>query len=126
MSGVIGRRKYSSLSFRGYVFVRTDLGNRGTILQTEGVVKFVGIRVKPSPIPDKQIESIRIAGGFPSKIRRESYLAAGEHVRVAAGPFEGIEGFILTVKGSTRVVISVDCIGQSVSVEVAPDSVVKQ
>ena len=111
--------------FRGYLFVRTDLRNKIPILQTDGVVKFVGIGLKPSPIPDKQIEWIRIAGGEPSKIKRESYLAAGEHVRVTAGPFEGIEGFILALKGSMRVVVSIECIVQSVSVEVAPDLVVK-
>jgi transcription elongation factor/antiterminator RfaH len=119
------KKKVIQPLFRGYLFVRTDLRSRVEILETEGVVKFVGIGLKPSPIPDKQIECIRIAGGIPSKIRRESYLATGERVRVSGGPFEGLEGFILAVKGSMRVVVSVDCIGQSVSVEVTPDSVVK-
>jgi transcription antitermination factor NusG len=119
------KKKVVEPLFSGYVFVRTDLKNKVSILETKGVVKFVGIGFKPSSIPDRQIEWIRIAGGEPSKIKREPYLAAGEHVRVSAGPFEGIEGFILAVKGSMRVVVSVECIGQSVSVEVVPDAIVK-
>lgn len=119
------KKKVLEPLFRGYLFVRTDLRGKWAILETDGVVKFVGSGQNPSAIPDKQIESIRIAGGIPSKIRRESYLATGERVRVGAGPFEGVEGFVLAVKGSTRVVISVECISQSVSVEVAPDSVMK-
>jgi transcription antitermination factor NusG len=63
--------------------------------------------------------------GEPSKIKREPYLARGEHVRVTAGPFEGIEGYVLAVKGSVRVVVSVESIGQSLSVEVGPDWVTK-
>jgi transcription elongation factor/antiterminator RfaH len=119
------KKRVSEPLFRGYLFVRTDLRNRTSILQTDGVVKFVGIGSKPSPIPDGQIESIRLAGGKPSRIRREQYLSSGEYVRVTSGPFEGIEGFVVTLKGSTRVVVSVECIGQSISVEVAPDHVSK-
>jgi transcription antitermination factor NusG len=111
--------------FRGYLFVRTDLGDKVPILQTGGVVRFVGIGLKASPIPDKQIGWIRIAGGDPSRIKREPYWVAGERVRVIAGPFAGIEGLIVTLKDSMRVVLSVECIGQSVSVEVTRDWVRK-
>jgi transcription antitermination factor NusG len=108
--------------FRGYLFVRTDLHNKVTILQTGGVVNFVGVGMKPSPIPDIQIANIQIATGSPSRIKREPYLATGEKVMVIAGPFEGIRGYVCAFKASMRVVISVDCIGQSVSVEVSPES----
>jgi transcription elongation factor/antiterminator RfaH len=119
------KKKVIEPLFKGYLFVHTDLRNQVTILQTEGVVRFVGIGSKPSPIPDNQIESVRIIGGEPSRITREHYLKSGESVRVKSGPFEGIEGFVVAMRGSTRVVISVDCIGQSISVDVAPDLVVK-
>jgi transcription elongation factor/antiterminator RfaH len=119
------KKRVAEPLFRGYLFVRTDLKNAVPILQTEGVVKFVGIGHKPSPIPDSQIESIRIAGAEPSRIKRETYLNSGEHVRVISGPLEGLEGFVVALKGLTRVVLTIDCIGQSVSVEVTPDMVLK-
>ena len=42
--------------FKGYVFVRIDITKEKlNILKTDGVVKFIGIRGKPSKIPDEQI-----------------------------------------------------------------------
>lgn len=104
--------------FRGYVFVRTDLREKIPILQTPGVVRFVGIRHVPSPIPDEQINWIRILINAPDALHREQYVAVGETVRIVAGPFRGVEGFVLRVKDCTRVVVSISTIAQSVSVEV--------
>ncbi len=111
--------------FRGYLFFRMDIGSRLHVVQTEGVVRIVGIGMRPSPIPENQVEWIRIAMRCPSKIHRERYLAAGESVRIAAGPFAGIQGSVLHQKDSLRVVVSVDCIGQSVSVETQPEDLAR-
>ena len=107
--------------FRGYSFVRSDLRNKEIILQTDGVVRLVGIGPRPSPIPDEQIEWIRIMVTGSSTVVKEVYLPAGERVRVIGGPFEGLEGIIVRTKSSTRVVVSLDVIAQSVSVEVSPE-----
>jgi len=106
--------------FRGYLFVRTDLTNKLAILQTDGVVHFVGIGGKVSPIPDEQINWVRILVRHPDRVLRESYIAEGERVRVIAGPFIGLQGYVLKVKSSTRVVVSLDVIAQSVSVDIEP------
>lgn len=105
--------------FRGYVFVKTDLRDRIEILQTDGVVHIVSIRNVPSPIPEEQINWLRIITNHPESVRREQYISEGERVRVIHGPFSGIEGFVLRVKDSTRVVVSLQTIAQAVSVEVA-------
>lgn len=104
--------------FRGYVFVRTDLTNREAVLNTEGVVSIVGIRQRPSPIPDVQIESLRIVARYPSRVKREQRVIRGQRVRVIAGPCEGVEGIVTAVRGESRVVVMVDVISQSVSVMV--------
>ncbi|MCC6395706.1 MAG: UpxY family transcription antiterminator [Bacteroidetes bacterium] len=109
--------------FRGYTFVRTDLRNKEIILQTDGVVRLVGIGPQPSPIPDEQIEWIRIMVTGSPTVMKEQYLSAGERVRVIGGPFEGLEGIVMRTKSSTRIVVSLDVIAQSVSVEVSPDLV---
>ncbi len=112
------KKKVLEPLFRGYVFVRTDLQARSRILQTPGVVRFVGIRHLPSPIPDEQINWIRILINAPDALRREEYVAVGERVRISAGPFCGVVGFVLRVKESLRVVVSLEAIARSVSVEV--------
>jgi transcription antitermination factor NusG len=106
--------------FRGYLFVRTDLRDRISILQAPGVTRFVQIGEHLSWIPEKEIEWVRIIVGHPTNVQREPFLSNGERVRVTGGLFNGVEGIVVSVRGSTRVVLSLDCIAQSVSVEVSP------
>jgi transcription antitermination factor NusG len=115
------KKKVEEPLFRGYVFVKSNLFDMTLILQTAGVVRFVGIRGKPSAIPESQIEWLRKIVGKPDQIRRERYLEVGERVRVIAGPLVGVEGIIRLANRETRVVISVSSIAQSVSVQVDPE-----
>ena len=112
------KKKVLEPLFRGYLFVRTDLRDRVSILQTQGIIRFVTIGGHLSWIPEKQIDWIRIVIGHPGNVQRETFLSNGERVRVVGGPFNGVEGIVLRERGSTRVVISLECIAQSVSVEV--------
>jgi transcription antitermination factor NusG len=107
--------------FRGYIFVKTDLRNKEVILRTDGVVKFVGIRELPSPIPENQIDWLRRIVGTPVNIKRENYFDVGERVRVTSGPLIGVEGIVSRHQTETRVIISLTSIAQSVSVQVAAD-----
>ena len=115
------KKKVEEPLFHGYLFVKTDLTDRVAILQTDGVVHFVGIKGKVSPIPDEQINWVKILIGHPDRVVRESYISEGQRVRVTAGPFVGLQGFVLKVKSSTRVVVSLDAIAQSVSVDIEPE-----
>ena len=115
------KKKVLEPLFRGYLFVKTNLRNKVDILQAEGVVRFVSIKNTPSPIPEDQINWVRIVAKRPDAIRREDCIAIGENVRVSAGPFKGVEGFVIKVKDSTRVLVCLSSIAQAVSVEVAPE-----
>ena len=101
--------------------MKTDLRNRISILETDGVGRFVQVGEHLSSIPEEQIEWIRIVIGHPKSVKRERFLSGGERVKVTGGPFTDVEGIVLSVRGSKRVVISLDCIAQAVSVEVAPE-----
>lgn len=112
------KKKVLEPLFRCYLFVKTNLRNEVDILQTEGVVRFIGIQNYPSPIPEEQIEWVRIVVGHPQVVRREDSLVVGDRVAVIAGPFKGIRGCVTTLRGSTRVGISLTGIPYSISVEV--------
>jgi transcription antitermination factor NusG len=114
------KKKVMEPLFRGYVFVITDLRDKEKILQTEGVVNFVNIRAKPSPIPEKEIEWLRRIIGEPVNIRREPCLEIGRRVRITSGPLMGVEGSITCYQSVTRVVITLTAIAQAVSVLVSP------
>ncbi len=107
--------------FRGYIFVKTDLRDKASILMTDGVVRFVGIHYKPSSIPDLQINWLRRIVDESIEMRHEQYLNIGERVRVNAGPLIGIEGIISRMHGVSRVLISIAAIEQSVSIQMPTD-----
>lgn len=115
------KKKVEEPLFRGYLFVRTDLRDKLSILQTDGVINFVGIGARLSPIPDEQINWVKILIGHPDRVVRESYVSEGQTVRVSAGPFIGLRGYVLKVKSSTRVVVSLEAIAQSISVDIEPE-----
>lgn len=117
------RKKVLEPMFRGYLFVRTDLKNTSPILQTEGVVRFIGTKTRPSPIPDREISWIRIIELKPIDIKREPSITTGERVRVNSGPLEGLEGIVISVRGGMRVVLLVESIGQALSVQVDPNAI---
>jgi transcription antitermination factor NusG len=103
------------------VFVKPDMINRHVVLETEGVIRLVGINGRPSPIRDEEIDWLRRIVHRPSQLQREHYLDVGQRVRVTGGPLSGVEGIVKQLNSQTRVVISLASIVQSVSVQVDAD-----
>ena len=113
------RRKVVQLPlFSCYAFVYSvlDLRLRVTIYGISGALGFVGPNNQGIPIPDVQIENIRtlMAGDVP--LTPYPSLKVGQRVRVRGGVLDGIEG-ILSTKGDRRLVISVDSINASFSID---------
>lgn len=104
--------------FPGYLFCRFDFQNRRLLVMTPGVIQIVGVGRKPMPIEEGEIEAIQVAisSGLPSQ--PWPYLKVGERVRVNCGPFSGLEGILVNLKGSHRVVLSVTLLQRSVAMEV--------
>lgn len=104
--------------FPGYVFVNVSNSERIRALQVPGVVTIVGgVDGRPASISGEEIESLR-AGLQHRRAEPHPYLAAGQRVRIRAGALAGIEGRVVRVKNGLRVVLSLDLIMQSFSVEV--------
>ena len=116
------RRKRISLPlFPGYLFVRTpmDACTHLEILKTESVVQILGDNGKPVPVPDDQVCAIQTLTKNGTTVTSWPYLREGMRVRVVNGPLMGIEGFLLkTQPRKHRLILSVDLIKQSVSVEI--------
>ena len=104
--------------FPGYVFVRCDLRDRWHVLQAPGVVHLVGFGGKPCSLPDSEI--VALQKGILSGLNVEPHanLSVGTRVRVLRGPLEGVKGILVRKKKVCRVVLSLDLIGRSASVEV--------
>ena len=104
--------------FSGYLFCRFDINKRLPILVTPGVMHVVGIGKTPQPVEEDEIAALQslVFSGLQAEPR--SYLNIGERVRIEIGPLSGVEGVLVALKGSTRLVLSVSLLQRSVSVEI--------
>jgi transcription termination/antitermination protein NusG len=104
--------------FPGYCFVRFDGVDRLPVLKCTGVVNIVSFDGDIVPIPEPEIEGIRRLVQSDLQFDPCPLIREGTLVEVMHGPLKGVVGR-LTRKGShARLILSVDLIGQAVSVEV--------
>ena len=103
--------------FSCYAFVNSvlDLPLRLAIYGIAGALGFVGPNNQGIPIPDAQIENIRTLMAGNVLLTPYPSLKVGQRVRVRGGVLDGIEG-ILATKGDRRLVVSVDSINASFSI----------
>ncbi len=109
--------------FKGYTFVHAQLIHKLEILQTKGVVRFVGFGRFPSVVSETQLLSIRRFMEEDIQIDPFPYLQEGKRVVIKNGRFRGVEGFLVCKKSKYRLVISLDLISQSASIEIDSASV---
>ena len=102
--------------FPGYVFVKTRITRKVRILEHPGVVRFVGLAGKATPLADEDMEKLR-ASLSACKAEPYPYLGAGRRVRIKAGPLCGIEGTIVRRKGAVRLVVQIDLIQRAILLE---------
>lgn len=107
--------------FPGYVFVHFQLGDLGRILRVPGLVKVVQVAGYPTPVREREIESVRalVEGANRTGVEPHpsDYLVRGQDVRVVEGPFEGMQGTLLEEKGDARVIVKLPAIRQAVGIE---------
>lgn len=104
--------------FPGYLFVRIKRTDRVSVLQIPGVVAIVGgTGREPQPMSDSEINALR-TGLLLRRAEPHPLLTVGQRARIASGVLAGMEGVILQRKNHLRIVLTVDLVRQSVSVEV--------
>jgi transcription antitermination factor NusG len=104
--------------FAGYVFCRFNPLNRLPVLATPGVVHVVGVGRNPAPIDATEIAAIQAAVNSGLPRQPWPFLEIGHRVKIAHGPFSGVEGILLGFRGNQRLVLSVTLLQRSVAVQV--------
>ena len=119
------RRKWSDRKkwvefplFRSYIFVKTEIKNALFVLQTLGVVKVVKFGGEVAVIQNDSIQAIKlmIEGGYSPEAT--DYFVKGDPVEVKDGPLKGLVGEVIRVDNHDRLVVRVDAIQHSVSVQI--------
>jgi len=106
--------------FPAYVFVRMCAAERLRVLEIPSIVHIVTFGGVPAAVPDAEVEALRNV----LRLRRcepYQYLTAGRRIRIKAGPLQGLEGVVVRQNTHTRIIVSVDFIRRSTSVELRPE-----
>ena len=110
--------------FPGYCFARFDPLASLPVLKCSGVVSIVSFEGKPAPIPDYELDSIRLLIGSDIQFDPCPLIHEGMMVEVVHGPLRGVIGRLLRKDAHrAQLVLSVDLIGQAVSVVVEASDV---
>ncbi|MGH9500657.1 MAG: UpxY family transcription antiterminator [Terriglobales bacterium] len=105
--------------FPGYAFVRLvySPNERVRVLRTHGVVDFVGTQGRGTPIPDKQVEDVRLLLSNKIPFKSSASLKVGQKVRVRGGAIDGVEGILTARRGQRSLVIFIEPIQRSLSID---------
>jgi transcription antitermination factor NusG len=104
--------------FPGYCFARFNPRDRLPVLRCSGVVSIISFEGEPAPIPEQEISGIRQLVDSDLAYDPCPMIREGMMVEVVHGPLKGVVGRLLRKNEKARLVLSVDLIGQAVSVEV--------
>ena len=105
--------------FPGYCFARFNPDNALAVLKCSGVVNIVSVEGKPAPIPEYELDSIRLLISSDLQFDPCPMIKEGMLVEVVHGPLRGVIGRLMRKDAArARLVLSVDLIGQAVTVEV--------
>ena len=116
------RKKILNLPiFSGYMFVKTlmDAEKHLNILKTPGVVEILRSNNGPTPVPNEQIENIRLLESHVGNFFLNTKFDVGDEVFVREGPLRGLRGIVDRLD-KKKLHIHVDAIPGSVMIEIDP------
>ena len=105
--------------FRSYIFVRVNRGNFAKVTAQYSVVRFVAFEGRAVPIPDDQIETVRLLlnEGVELEVVSDKFLP-GEKVVVQAGPLLGMQGELIEYRGKRKVLVQIGELSEGLLVTV--------
>jgi transcription antitermination factor NusG len=107
--------------FAGYVFTRLPVQERLKVISAPGVIRMLCYRGAPVAVSDAEIDAIRRCVGSGAKLEPHAYIALGDRVRVREGMFEGLSGIVVRENNKCKLVVNIELIHQSVSLEIDPN-----
>jgi transcription antitermination factor NusG len=106
--------------FPCYAFARihSSAEERVKLLRVGGVLGLVGASGRGIPIPDQQIETVRTLVRHNVPLDPYMFLKVGHRVRIRGGSLDGLEGILVRRDGTRRLVISVEHLERSLSMNI--------
>jgi len=105
--------------FSSYVFVKVNHSGYAKVLRVDGVVKYVSFENRAVPIPEKQINNLKLLTGANVKIEVTTEdFAKGDIVEVEHGVLSGLSGELIKIKNRNKVLIRIDRIDQNIIIDI--------
>jgi transcriptional antiterminator RfaH len=115
------RRGLARPAFPGYLFARFDPSkDKSMILSTPGVASILATGGVLTPVPDSEIEAVRLALAAGAQPAPE--LQPGQRVRVTTGALKGVEGELVSAHGS-YLHVTITLLQRAVALKIAPEAV---
>lgn len=109
--------------FRSYLFVHTHEEARLMALRTPGAIRVVSFQGRPAKVRDEEIENIRwILKEIPD-VETGDPVRLGDRVEVIRGPLSGLQGRLIQVHGSHRLVVLIESIRQALHINVGREDI---
>ena len=110
--------------FPGYCFARFDPGSWLSVVNCNGVAGIVRFGGEPAPVPTHEIESIQRLVSSDLQYDPCPFVREGTMVEVVRGPLAGLTGRLVRKGSHSHLILSVQSVNQSVSVQLEASDVV--
>ncbi|HYM08284.1 MAG TPA: transcription termination/antitermination NusG family protein [Terriglobales bacterium] len=111
-------REFDLVLFPGYLFCRFDVLARLPVLTTPGIIRLVGAGPAPVPVDEREINALRTAVLARLPMEPHPFLQTGARVQITGGSLAGVEGIVVDLRNSLRLVLSITLLQRSVLVEI--------
>lgn len=105
--------------FPSYLFIYGDETDRLRAIQgTIGAIGYLMYRKRPAIVTEREIENIKISLREPERIKVDKLtITEGSLVEITAGPFRGMTGIVVEIRGSYRLVVNIVELNASLNIE---------
>jgi len=104
--------------FPGYVFVKCDASDKLRFLLIPGVISIVLSGTGSGALPAEDIVALKDITSSGLKYKPSTFITIGQLVSVEYGPLRGLRGLCVSARSKCRLIISVQLLARSVSVEI--------
>lgn len=107
--------------FAGYLFLCGQESQRIEVLRTNRVANLLTVNDQQKLIDElSQIEQALRTG---AALTPHKYIKTGQYCRVIGGPLADLRGVVVKIRGTARLLLQIDMLGQATSVEIDTDMI---
>ena len=112
---------------RSYIFIRVNENDYYNAINTPGLVCYVTFEGKAAPIPDRQIDMLKMLlhEGAEMEVSNERF-APGEKIIVVSATLVGMQGEMVQYRGKKKVLVRLGSTGTNILVTVNLDLIEKE